>query len=166
MDPSEVVEQEPAESGPTYQVLVANEQSILAINEKQVIAAVESVLRESDHESAFVSVAIVDDPTIRKINRQYLKHDYPTDVLSFVLEDDGRRLQGELVVSTDTAIASAGQYGWSASEELLLYLVHGTLHLVGYRDKEPEQIAEMRRAEAVHLRKLGIELPSQEDIPQ
>ena len=52
-------------------------------------AAVRSVLGRVAYESATVSVAIVDDPTIHGLNRQYLEHDYPTDVLSFVLEDDG-----------------------------------------------------------------------------
>lgn len=141
---------------PSHQVLIANEQSTLAIDEPRMVAAVRSVLAKSSFQSATVSVAVVDDAAIHDINRQYLQHDYPTDVLSFVLEDEGRHLLGELVVSADTAASNAVEYDWSPMEELLLYLVHGTLHLVGYRDKQPEEIAAMRHAEAEHLRHIGV----------
>jgi probable rRNA maturation factor len=156
-------EPEPEPLGPSLQIFIANEQSTLTIDEARLTAAVRSVLTESSFKSAMVSVAVVDDPTIHAINRQYLQHDYPTDVLSFVLEDDGRQLQGELVVSADTAARNAIDYGWSAADELLLYLVHGTLHLVGHRDKEPAEIAAMRQAEAAHLLQLGVSMPDAED---
>ncbi len=144
---------------PSHQVFIANEQSALAIDEPRLVSAVRSVLAESSFQSATVSVAVVDDQTIHALNRRYLQHDYPTDVLSFVLEDDGRQLQGELIISADTAARSAVDYGWSAADELLLYLVHGALHLVGHRDQEPTEIAAMRQAEAAHLKQLGIAIP-------
>jgi probable rRNA maturation factor len=145
---------------PPHQIFLANEQQTLAIDASRLTAAVRSVLEDSPYEQATVSVALVDDPTIHALNRRYLEHDYPTDVLSFVLEDDGRRLHGELVASADTAARNAVEYGWSAEDELLLYLVHGALHLVGHRDAEPAEIAAMRRAEAVQLAKLGVALPA------
>lgn len=162
METCDATEQDPPDAEPPeppYQVLIADEQSTLSVDEPRLIAAVRSVLEESSFQSAIVSVAVVDDPTIHEINRQYLQHDYPTDVLSFVLEDDGRQLQGELVVSADTAARNAIDYGWSPADELLLYLIHGSLHLVGHRDKEPAEIAAMRQAEAAHLKRLGIAMP-------
>ena len=148
---------EPPES--PYQVLLANEQSTLQLDEQMLSSAVRSVFQESLYQSASVSLALVDDPTMHELNRQYLDHDYPTDVLSFVLEDDGSHLQGQLVVSTDTAVESASQFGWTANEEMLLYVVHGALHLVGYDDQQPEQREAMRAAEALHLGNLGIRIP-------
>jgi len=145
---------------PPHQFSIANEQQTLAIDESRLTAAVRSVLEDSPYESATVSVAVVDDPTIHALNRRYLEHDYPTDVLSFVLEDDGRHMNGELVASADTAARNAVEYGWPAADELLLYLVHGALHLVGHRDTEPAEIAAMRQAEAAQLAKLGVALPS------
>ena len=144
---------------PKVLVLIANEQSTLAIDESQLQAAVLSVFRESMYTTGIVSVAVVDDPTIHKMNRRYLEHDYPTDVLSFVLEDRPPHLEGELVVSADTASRNAAEYGWSASSELLLYVIHGAAHLVGYRDKQPDEIAAMRAVEEQHLRELGVALP-------
>jgi probable rRNA maturation factor len=166
METCDATEQDPPEPeppGPSFQILIANEQSTLVVDEAKLVAAVQSVLADSSYQSAMVSVAVVDDPTIHAINRQYLQHDYPTDVLSFVLEDDGRQLQGELVVSADTAARNAVDYGWSAADELLLYLVHGTLHLVGHRDKEPAEIAAMRGAETAHMLQLGVSMRDAED---
>ncbi len=151
-------DREPPE--PTLRVLIADQQSALAIDKSQIQAAIGAVFHDTPYHSGTVSVALVDDPTIHEINRQYLQHDYPTDVLSFVLEDQESYLEGELVVSTDTATRNATEYDWPAQHEILLYVIHGALHLVGYRDQRPEEIAEMRSAEAKHLQKLGITLPS------
>jgi len=145
---------------PTLQILIADEQSTLALDESQLRAAVQAVFRDSLYHSGTVSIAVVDDPTIHGINRQYLEHDYSTDVLSFVLEDREPYLEGELVVSTDTARSNAEAYGWSARFELLLYVIHGALHLVGYRDKQPDEIAEMRAAELRLLQELDVAVPS------
>ena len=68
-----------------------------------------------------LSVAVVDDPTIHELNRQFLDHDYPTDVLSFLLERDGDALEGEVVVSADTR-GPRRSNGWPADDELLLYV--------------------------------------------
>ncbi len=147
---------------PTLRVLIANEQTTLEVRESQLLAAVQAVFRESPYHSGTVSIAVVDDSTIHEINRQYLQHDYPTDVLSFVLEDREPYLEGELVVSADTASRSASEFDWPAESELLLYVIHGALHLVGYRDKQPEENAEMRSAEASILRELSVTMPTRQ----
>lgn len=161
MDASDatVLTSDDADPCPALRIVVADQQSTLPIDQSQVEAAVRFVLQDSVYRAAMVSVAVVGDSTIHRLNRQYLHHDYPTDVLSFVLEAIGPHLQGELIISADTAIKNAAEYGWSASEELLLYVVHGALHLVGYRDKLQAEQVKMRAAEAHYLRKLGIELP-------
>lgn len=150
----------PSASETTLRILIADEQSTLTVDEAQLRAAIERVLRDSPYDSGAISIAVVDDPTIHEINRQYLEHDYPTDVLSFPLEDEPPYLEGELVVSTDTATSNAAEYDWSAQNELVLYVIHGTLHLIGYHDKQPADIAEMRAAEAKYLLELGIALPA------
>ena len=82
-----------------YRVLVANEQAGLVIDESRLVSVVNAILSDSEYPSAFVSIAVVDDPTIHQLNVQYLEHDYPTDVLSFVLEESpdarGGRIGGE-----------------------------------------------------------------------
>ena len=144
---------------PLLRVQIADEQSALVVDPSQLQLAVRRVLGGSSYDSGLISIAVVDDPTIHEINRQYLEHDYPTDVLSFVLEDREPYLEGELVVSTETAVRNAAEYGWSAESELLLYVIHGALHLIGFRDKGADEIVAMRAAEVKYLCELGIEVP-------
>jgi probable rRNA maturation factor len=62
----------------------------------------------------------------------------------------------DIIFSAYTALTAAPRYGWSAGDELLLYVIHGALHLVGYDDQTPEAQAEMRRQEAAVLARLGL----------
>lgn len=142
-----------------FAVSVSNRQSRHAVNETELVAGVRSVLNGSDFSSANVSVAIVDNETIHELNRRYLDHDWPTDVLSFVLADEGQHVEGEIIVSADTAASSAVEFGWPAAAEQLLYIIHGALHLVGYRDQSPAEARAMRAAEARYLRQFGLEQP-------
>jgi probable rRNA maturation factor len=163
MDAYEAKKFRPGDSAPLqagFHTPIANQQSALTIDPQCLQAAVRSVLEDSSFRSAMISIALVDDPAIHEINRQYLNHDYPTDVISFVLNTDADHLEGELVVSTETAIRNADQYGWPAADELLLYVIHGTLHLVGYLDKNPADKSAMVAAEAAQLQKLGVPLPA------
>lgn len=121
--------------------------------------AVEGVLDEAGFMAARISVALVDDATIHRLNREYLSHDFPTDVLTFPLSDEGGLLEGEIVVSVDTAAATAAQLDWPADNELLLYVIHGALHLVGYDDQDAESLAAMRAAERRRLAALGLTPP-------
>jgi probable rRNA maturation factor len=146
-------EQEPPER--RQQISLTNETET-PVDAELIGRAIRWALDASPYDEATVSVAVVDDETIHELNRQFLAHDYPTDVLSFTLEDDPPRLEGEVVVSVDTARQNAIEAGWSADDELLLYVIHGTLHLAGYLDKSPDDYAEMRAAEAAVLGRLGV----------
>ncbi len=130
------------------QIAITNQQSTLALDEDRLREAIRAVLEDAGRASAEISLAVVDDPTIHELNRKYLNHDYATDVLSFLLEDDQNHLVGDVVASAATAAAAAERFAWTPADELLLYAVHGTLHLVGYDDKTPQAAAEMRTQEA------------------
>jgi len=128
---------------------------------------------------ADLSVAIVDDATIHKINREHLEHDEPTDVISFLYseppESDAsavgakrpgiprgreRLIDGELIVSAETAVREASRRDWDPRSELLLYLAHGLLHLCGYDDLSSVERRVMRARERDALDALGIhEIP-------
>ncbi len=107
-------------------IQVTNDQHAVAVADDRIRLVVRRILEDEGVGAASISIAIVDDVAIHALNRKYLEHDYPTDVLSFVLERDGDSLEGEIVTSADTAIANAEQFGWSANDELLLYAIHGT----------------------------------------
>jgi probable rRNA maturation factor len=141
-----------------YQIALSNQQSRHPVDEAQLTEAASAVLQDSAFSSAAISLAVVDDETIHELNRRHLDHDWPTDVLSFVLEDDGDHLEGEVIMSADTAVTAADELGHSAAEEQLLYVIHGMLHLVGHDDKSEAAAQEMRTAEARYLQQFGVEL--------
>src|SRR5436190_1592837 len=118
-----------------FQIALSNQQSRHAVDEQKLREAALAVLNNSAFSSAAISIAVVDDATIHELNRRHLDHDWPTDVMSFVLEDNNGHLEGEVIISADTAAAAAEELGCTADREQLLYLIHGMLHLVGYRDK-------------------------------
>jgi probable rRNA maturation factor len=133
------------------EIEVNNQQQSLPIDAPQLIAAVRGVLAEAGVVQGEISIAVVNDEAMQRLNAQYLDHDWPTDVLSFVIEAEGDRLEGQLIVSAETATRTAPQYDWSAADELLLYVIHGALHLVGYDDHSDEDCQRMREAEQRHL---------------
>jgi len=84
--------------------------------------------------STYISVSIVDDSEIKKLNKKYRKKDYPTDVLSFNINErreDGSFYLGDVIVNKDQAKRQAGEYGNSVEEEISELTAHGVLHLLG-----------------------------------
>ncbi|MBX3421195.1 MAG: rRNA maturation RNase YbeY [Pirellulaceae bacterium] len=102
-----------------------------------------------------VSISVVDDVTIRQLNQRHLQHDWATDVLSFVFEA-GAIIDGEIIVSWDTASRLSVAAGWDAADELLLYVLHGMLHLVGLDDRDDVGRTAMRAEECQFLREAQV----------
>ena len=149
----------PDVSGSTIEI---TDETDSGVDEKLLRAAVECVLDDVTLVRCQISIAIVDDPTIHQVNKRYLDHDYPTDVLSFPLERDLEHgiLVGEIIVSIDTARENAAEYNWSTINELVLYVVHGCLHLIGHDDHSDSDRDAMRDAEKRVMANLGIKMPS------
>ena len=107
-----------------------------------------------------LSVAFVGDKEIAKVHAEFMDDPSVTDVITFVGEANPLEpFAGEIVINVDQARRAGPEHGQSAKAELLLYLVHGWLHLAGYRDKKPAAAKAMRAAEAkclTYLSKLGI----------
>lgn len=87
-----------------------------------------------------------DDERILEANRQFLNHDYYTDIITFD-ESRGNRIAGDMLISLDTVASNAQVVGVSFAEELHRVLVHGVLHLCGYGDKTEEEEQRMRLLE-------------------
>ncbi len=104
-----------------------------------------------------LSVVFVDDEAIHELNRRYLKHDYPTDVISFDLRGEGPGADGEVVVSVDTARREAEVRKVTFKSEVLLYCIHGTLHLLGYDDHDPKERTRMHQRQTEILAQIGHE---------
>lgn len=86
------------------------------------------------------------DPYILEVNKQYLQHDYFTDIITFDYSE-GNKISGDLFISLDTVKSNAEQFGTDYYEELERVIIHGILHLCGFKDKEPSEEARMREEE-------------------
>ena len=101
-----------------------------------------------------------------ELNDRHLMHDGPTDVLTFDLQDsdeiktgdldDPTSIEGEIVVSVETAAREAARRGHDSDAEAALYVVHGTLHLLGYDDADEEDAAAMHAVEDDILTAVGV----------
>ena len=103
-------------------------------------AAVKKAVRaalDAEGKDLELGVVVVDDAAIRRVNREFLAHDFETDVIAFDLRGGGPGQDGEIYVSVDTAAREGADRGHGLRRELLLYCIHGTLHLLGYDDKRP-----------------------------
>jgi probable rRNA maturation factor len=101
-------------------------------------AAVLSVLDAEGVESGEVSITLLDDASIQEMNRDYLGHDRPTDVISFALHGTGEPLLGDVYIGFDQAVRQAVQEEVQAREELARLAIHGTLHVLGYDHPDDE----------------------------
>ena len=100
-----------------------------------------------------VGYLFCDDEKILQVNREYLHHDYYTDIITFDYCDDDT-LNGDLVISLDTVRSNAQMLGKSYDEELHRVIIHGILHLCGINDKGPGEREIMEEAEnkAIEMR--------------
>ena len=106
---------------------------------------------------AKVTIAFVDNAHIHRLNKQFLNHDEPTDVLTFPSSPPGaKKLEGDIAIGMEIAREYAADRGHEVKLELLLYVVHGCLHLCGYTDTDDESAAEMRVKERQYLAQLGL----------
>ncbi|MBE0645731.1 MAG: rRNA maturation RNase YbeY [Bacteroidetes bacterium] len=113
--------------------------------------AIRFTLRQEKRHAAMISCVVVTDAEIHELNRRFLKHDYPTDIITFPLEDDP--IEAELVISADTARRQAREYKVTMREECARLAIHGVLHLCGYDDRSEEDRAAMKSREDFHVRR-------------
>ena len=97
-----------------------------------------------------LSVIFCSDAYLLKINRQYLQHDYYTDVITFDYTE-GEKIAGDIFISLDTVRANAVAYKQVFEKELFRVMAHGVLHLCGYDDKTPSLRKQMREKENFYL---------------
>lgn len=112
-----------------------------------------------DITKAVISIAIVGDAQISKVNAKFLNHDYRTDVISFDLSDcDTASKVFDLVVNAQMAIRQAQSRPHCPEAELALYITHGLLHNLGFDDLQPEQAKKMHETEDKILQQHGFGL--------
>ncbi|GAB4130500.1 hypothetical protein JCM17478_27560 [Thermopirellula anaerolimosa] len=129
---------------------------VVPVDRRRIRRAVTLVLSEAGYETGEISVAVVDDAEMRALHERYLNDDSSTDVLSFPLEVENNHIEGEIVVCAETAARQGPRFGRPPEHELILYVVHGALHLAGYDDVAPRDRTVMRRRQDEYLERLGL----------
>ncbi|MDP4207485.1 MAG: rRNA maturation RNase YbeY [Bacteroidota bacterium] len=104
-----------------------------------------------------INYIFASDNYILEINRQYLQHDYFTDIITFNY-NEGEIINGDIFISVDTVRVNAEKYKFSFENELYRVIIHGVLHLIGYDDKNEESAKIMRNMEDSSLKKLYNEI--------
>ncbi len=102
-----------------------------------------------------LSVVLVDDARMAELNEQLLGRSGPTDVIAFEAEEDEEGRSGEIIISVETAVRQAEEYGHSLTQELCLLVVHGLLHVLGYEDEPETKRAEMERVQQELVSEIG-----------
>lgn len=142
-------------------VLIRNRQKLMRIPPRVIRKTVSGILEsESALQNPETSILLLDDRRISELNETYLKRQGPTDVISFPQYDDDvppglPQLLGDVVISVETAIRQAPQHGKTPGEEIVVLLIHGVLHLLGYdHEQSPEEGRRMRRRERSFYKKV------------
>jgi probable rRNA maturation factor len=134
------------------------------IDKKTILQVLRHVIKEEGRTAKSLSVVLTDNRHIRDLSNEYLNRDAVTDVISFPLEDpewpEGQHasngsINGEIIASAERAYYQAQAIHGNPEAELLLYIVHGLLHLVGYDDRTERQARRMHAREDALLSELG-----------
>jgi rRNA maturation RNase YbeY len=112
-------------------------------------------LEDSNISNAEINLVFGTDEMLRELKLEYFDEDVFTDVIAFRL-DDGKQLEGEIYISPQRAAENAKTYGVSFSNELDRLLIHGTLHLLGWKDDTAEQKKVMSREENRFLTEINV----------
>jgi len=140
----------------SYTIHIHNHQKSISVREADFKKIIASVLNKEKIRQADLSIVVVTDRAIHSINRKFLGHDYPTDVVTFDLSDQElsrtkrfktKVVEGEIYVSAVTARRNASQFKTDPKSELVLYIIHGILHLLGYDDHSAKDKKKMREKE-------------------
>ena len=118
-------------------ITITSNQTALRVPRKKIVALVEFIARCENINIDQLDIIIVGDEEMAQMNWEFLKHEGTTDVITFDLGDEfSDGLFGQLIISSDVALAQGPAHGNSPTKELLLYVAHGLLHMTGYDDLE------------------------------
>ncbi len=103
-----------------------------------------------------INYLFCNDEKILEVNREYLSHDFYTDIITFDYSE-GNKISGDIIISLDTVRSNSQKFNTNFSEELHRVIIHGILHLCGVNDKSEEEEKAMRQAENNALKMINIQ---------
>lgn len=132
-----------------FSINIFNSSSSKLLPKSKIKDGILNTLIGENIDSAQIGIIYVDDNEIHRLNKEFLNHDYTTDVITFPLDEES--IEGEIYISVDTAKSQADDYAVSLTNELLRLAIHGTLHLIGYDDASDEDREKMHQLENKYM---------------
>ncbi len=152
----------------TYHLHDTLQNAKFKIKNKRILNSwIKEIISEHQYKVGDINIILVDDQEILRINKEYLSHNYYTDIITFdtseydedlaLIEESTRvsrkvkSISSDIFISVDTVRENAGKYNVDELEELHRVIIHGILHLIGYDDHDPKDKEKMREAERTSL---------------
>lgn len=132
------------------------EVKISLANRTQLKRNIQIIFKKEGKELESINFIFCTDKALLEINRQFLAHDFYTDIITFGLSAKATPIQAEIYISVDRVKENALHLGTSFKSELHRVIFHGVLHLCGYKDKSKKETGEMRGKEEYYLKKYGL----------
>ena len=123
----------------------------LSLNKKEVRFWIKNVVKKENKKLSYLNFVFCTDSYLLELNQKYLKHNSLTDVIAFDFSESKKTIEGDVYISVDRVKENAKKYSPSFKKELLRVLIHGVLHLIGYKDKTKEQKKIMASKENVFV---------------
>jgi probable rRNA maturation factor len=147
-------------------IAVANRQRTRKISLRLLKKFVNALLTELEIEKAEIGICLAAAPEMTRLNETFLKHKGSTDVITFdhsvpssQTPDTSPQIHGEIFICVDEAVLQARKFGTSWQSEVIRYLVHGVLHLLGFEDSSAGARRKMKREENRRLREITHRFP-------
>jgi probable rRNA maturation factor len=108
---------------------------------------INSVVKKESKSVDWVNFIFCTDRFLRKMNKEYLEHDYNTDIITFDISETKKKIAGDIFISIDRIKSNAKTFSTTFTDELHRVMIHGVLHLIGYDDSDSVLKAKMRGKE-------------------
>lgn len=125
-------------------------------NKRNIKSWLQSVAKEEGKKITELNYVFCSDSYLLEMNQQYLNHNTLTDIITFDQSEDPKKVEGDIYISYERVVENASTLH-SENTELFRVIVHGLLHLLGYKDKKQEEAIIMRAKEDYYLQKMNLD---------
>ena len=139
-------------------VQIETDQKLVKLKEKSIIKLVSVVMKSEDIKTAEILLIFTTDNVLMELKKEYFNQEHFTDVIAFRLNDYNEdKVEGEIYISVPQVRNNAKQYNQAFNKELSRIIIHGSLHLLNYKDKTPQEKIKMTEKEDYFLNKINWE---------
>ena len=139
-------------------VQIETDQKLVKLKEKSILKLVSVVMKSEDIKTAEILLIFTTDNVLMELKKEYFNQEHYTDVIAFRLNDYNEdKIEGEIYISVPQVRNNAKQYNQAFNKELSRIIIHGSLHLLNYKDKTPQEKIKMTEKEDYFLNKINWE---------